>query len=40
MQLIWKTDIIGKYMEKLLDPVLIQPKKSTITQEFLSRCGF
>lgn len=35
-----ETDIIGKYMEKLLDPVLIQPKKSTITQEFLSRCGF
>lgn len=35
-----ETDIIGKYIEKLLQPGVPQPKESTITRDLLSRCGF
>lgn len=39
-----ETDIVGKYIEKLLFPVLSQqtesPSKNQITREFLSRYGF
>ena len=35
-----ETDIIGKYIEKLLQPAAPQPKESTITMDLLSRCGF
>ena len=35
-----ETDIIGKYIEKLLQPAAPQPKESTITRDLLSRCGF
>lgn len=35
-----ETDIIGKYIEKLLQPAVPQPKESTITRDLLSRCGF
>ena len=35
-----ETDIIGKYVEKLLQPAPEQPQKQTITKDFLSRYGF
>lgn len=35
-----ETDIIGKYVEKLLCPASAQPKTSSITREFLTRYGF
>lgn len=35
-----ETDIIGKYVEKLLCPAPKQQEKSTITKEFLSQHGF
>ncbi len=35
-----ETDIIGKYVEKLLSPALEQQKESKITKEFLANCGF
>lgn len=35
-----ETDIIGKYVEKLLSPALEEQKKSKITKEFLTNCGF
>ncbi len=35
-----ETDIIGKYVEKLMAPVEIQSEESKITMEFLSRHGF
>ena len=35
-----ETDIIGKYVEKLLHPAPEQGKSSTITREFLTRYGF
>ena len=35
-----ETDIIGKYIEKLLQPGAPQPKESAITRDLLSRCGF
>ena len=35
-----ETDIIGKYVEKLMGPTEEQPQKQTITKEFLSRYGF
>lgn len=35
-----ETDIIGKYIEKLLQPAAPHPKESTITRDLLSRCGF
>lgn len=35
-----ETDVIGKYVEKLMQPAQKQPPHSTITKEFLSRYGF
>lgn len=35
-----ETDIIGKYVEKLLQPAAEQPKESRITKEFLYQNGF
>ena len=35
-----ETDIIGKYVEKLITPVKEQPEKSNITRDFLSKYGF
>lgn len=35
-----ETDIIGKYVEKLLSPALEEQKESKITKEFLTNCGF
>lgn len=35
-----ETDIIGKYVEKLLRPAPEQARNSTITREFLARYGF
>lgn len=35
-----ETDIIGKYVEKLLRLAPAQPEQSSITREFLSRYGF
>lgn len=35
-----ETDIIGKYVERLLTPTLQGQPKSTITREFLTRNGF
>lgn len=36
-----ETDVIGKYVEKLMQPIETQqPKSSVITKEFLSRYGF
>lgn len=35
-----ETDIIGKYVEKLITPVKEQPVKSNITRDFLSKYGF
>ncbi|MDE6931010.1 MAG: riboflavin synthase [Lachnospiraceae bacterium] len=35
-----ETDIIGKYVEKLLSPALEEQKESKITKEFLANCGF
>ena len=35
-----ETDLIGKYVEKLLIPPREQPEKSTLTREFLTRYGF
>lgn len=35
-----ETDVIGKYVEKLMQPIEIQQPKSVITKEFLSRYGF
>lgn len=35
-----ETDIIGKYIEKLLHPTSMQPKESAITRDFLSQYGF
>ena len=35
-----ETDIIGKYVEKLIKPVKEQPSKSNITRDFLSKYGF
>ena len=35
-----ETDIIGKYVEKLITPVKEQPSKSNITRDFLSKYGF
>ena len=35
-----ETDIIGKYVEKLLRPVPEQGESGTITREFLARYGF
>lgn len=35
-----ETDIIGKYVEKLLHPIQAQQEKSVISREFLSQYGF
>lgn len=35
-----ETDIIGKYVEKLLSPPLAQPGGSAITRDFLEKYGF
>lgn len=35
-----ETDIIGKYVEKLLQPAVSPQPRSTITKEFLDRYGF
>lgn len=35
-----ETDVIGKYVEKLLCPVGASQEKSTITKEFLTQYGF
>ena len=35
-----ETDIIGKYVEKLMQPASSDTPKSRITEEFLSRYGF
>lgn len=36
-----ETDIVGKYIEKLLRPETLEtPQKSTLTKELLLRCGF
>ena len=35
-----ETDIIGKYVEKLLSPALEEQKESRITKGFLTNCGF
>ena len=35
-----ETDIIGKYVEKLITPVKEQPTKSNITRDFLNKYGF
>lgn len=35
-----ETDIIGKYVEKLLQPADAKPQQSPITKEFLSQYGF
>lgn len=35
-----ETDVIGKYVEKLLTPVQEKPKSSTITRDFLEKYGF
>lgn len=35
-----ETDMIGKYIEKLMSPVQEQQEKNGITREFLSRYGF
>ena len=35
-----ETDIIGKYVEKLIIPVKEQPVKSNITRDFLNKYGF
>lgn len=35
-----ETDIIGKYVEKLITSVKEQPSKSNITRDFLSKYGF
>ena len=35
-----ETDIIGKYVEKLITPVKEQPIKSNITRDFLNKYGF
>lgn len=35
-----ETDMIGKYVEKLLSPVSGEPKKETLTKNFLTQCGF
>ncbi len=35
-----ETDIIGKYVEKLFGSVSGQQKESTLTRDFLARCGF
>lgn len=35
-----ETDIIGKYVEKLLTPADLQPAKDTLTKDFLLRCGY
>lgn len=35
-----ETDIIGKYVEKLLTPAPAQPERKHITMEFLARNGF
>ena len=35
-----ETDIIGKYVEKLMRPAVPDAQKSRITKEFLSRYGF
>ena len=33
-----ETDVVGKYIEKLLQPEA--PKQNTLTKEMLLRCGF
>ncbi|MGI6030254.1 MAG: riboflavin synthase [Eubacteriales bacterium] len=35
-----ETDVIGKYVERLLEPITPAPPTSHITREFLSRYGF
>ncbi len=35
-----ETDIIGKYVEKFLQPMGFRQPQSVITKEFLSRNGF
>lgn len=35
-----ETDVIGKYVEKLLSPTMGRRQDSTITKEFLSQHGF
>ncbi len=35
-----ENDIIGKYVEKLLNPAPAQQPKSGLTREFLSACGY
>lgn len=35
-----ETDVIGKYVEKLLSPIQLRREDSAITREFLSRYGF
>jgi len=35
-----ENDIIGKYVERLQNPLTSTEKKSNITQEFLSKYGF
>ena len=35
-----ETDIIGKYVERLMAPAAAPEKESGITPEFLARCGF
>ena len=35
-----ETDIIGKYVEKLLTPAAEPAKDSVITMDFLARCGY
>ena len=35
-----ETDIIGKYVEKLLQPAEIPTQKTTITKDFLTKYGF
>ena len=35
-----ETDIIGKYVEKLMAPVQPQPNGSKITRDFLEKYGF
>ena len=35
-----ETDVIGKYIEKLLCPAGVSQEKSAITKEFLTQYGF
>ena len=35
-----ENDVIGKYVERLLAPLTYDQPKSTVTKEFLARCGY